>query len=71
MSANPDLVRREIIRDARRLRVEIRQIFLDVLAWNKNHRLPGEPPIVPDPYGELAKSLAILDKIHAQNEHAS
>jgi hypothetical protein len=36
---------------------EIEQIFIDAASWNENNRPEGEPPIDPDPDGELRQVL--------------
>lgn len=56
--------RERIINKAKKLRSEIRQIFTDCESWNEfaTARKKGEPPIDPDPYGDLRRLLAALDE---------
>ena len=53
--------RQEIIDEAKRLRAEISQVFLDVGYWNTHVRTPDEAEIHPDPDGTLARLAASID----------
>lgn len=50
----------EVVAEARRQRREIAQLFMDVAHWNGTH--PGEPPIDPDPDGQLRRIDDVLGK---------
>lgn len=53
--------RKQMIRDARRIRGEIAQIFADAAHWNTCMRKPDEPPLDPDRDGLLARIAKDLD----------
>lgn len=50
-----------VIERAKRLRVEIGEIFRDAEHWNKNVRVLGEQPIDPDPDGQLRAIIKGID----------
>jgi hypothetical protein len=50
----------------RKLRDEVRQMFVDAASWNENARKPDEAPIDPDPYGDLKR---LLDELNRALEH--
>lgn len=54
--------RKEIVDEARRIRKEISQIFIDVAHWNNNVRTAFEQPVDPDPDGQLARIAASIDR---------
>lgn len=56
--------RAQLIRNFRKFRAEVEQIFKDAASWNDNStaRKNGAPPIDVDPDGALRRILAGLDK---------
>lgn len=55
--------RSRIINSMKRLRRSV-QIDLDTVAyWNAHVRKPDEEPIEPDPFGEMRRLLACLDRV--------
>lgn len=51
----------EILNDALRLRAEALQIIADCAHWNEYCRKPDERPIDPDPWGQLAQVIAVVE----------
>lgn len=49
-----DFERARLLRQARRIKKDTEQIFIDAAHWNEHVRRPDEPPIDPDPFGENA-----------------
>lgn len=54
------ITRQGLIDEARRIRKEIEQIFLDAEHWNLIH--PEENPIDPDPDGTLVRMAKGIDE---------
>jgi len=52
-----------LVRRARRMAKEIRQIFTDCDSWNRNVRKPHEAKIDPDPDGKLREMLVGLERM--------
>lgn len=59
---NAEKERQRIVNEARRIKAEIEQIFIDVAHWNEHVRTPFEEPIDPDPDGLLGHNLAAINK---------
>ncbi|MGE0363026.1 MAG: hypothetical protein AB7R67_20095 [Vicinamibacterales bacterium] len=57
--------RHEILAEARRIRAEIEQIFIDAEHWNRIH--PSEEPIHPDPDGRLRRLAKGIDQMLASD----
>lgn len=55
--------RDDIIQDAKRIKAEVEQVFMDAASWNdySTARKRGCAPIDPDPYGELRRLLTAID----------
>ncbi len=68
MATSIDSERKELIARARRIRQEIKQIFIDAEHWNNFVRSPFELPIDPDSDGELARWAKALDRMLAAAE---
>lgn len=62
-----DPERRRIINNARKLRANIEQIFIDCASWNDNARKPDDAPIDPDPFGEMRRMADQLDDFLAND----
>ncbi len=59
--------RAALMANARRMRAEIEQMFIDAAHWNRSVRKPDEDPVDPDPYGEMRALAAALDE-HLTND---
>lgn len=53
--------RHEILNEALRIRVEIKQIFTDAEHWNLHVRKPSVVPIDPDPQGQMGNYLRSIE----------
>lgn len=53
--------RLQIINEAKRIRAEYQQIICDTEYWNTQVRKEHEPPIDPDPDGELKRTIERID----------
>jgi hypothetical protein len=54
--------RAELVDRAHRIKWEIIQYFRDIAYWNRHILPPGEPPIDPDPDGEMARCLEFCER---------
>lgn len=60
-----EVTKESLIADARRIIKNIDQMFIDVRHWNENTRprpYPNDPPIDPDPDGQMARMRAAVQK---------
>ena len=57
-----DSQRKALLDRAVRVRAEIEQIFIDCALWNDHVRRPFQPPIDPDPEGQLRRVAESLDR---------
>lgn len=57
--------RSEIIDSLRRLRDDIRQLFIDAESYNENSPFvkAGCEPVHPDPYGEMRRLLTAVEHV--------
>lgn len=62
-----DTTRSGILRRFRRLRDEIKQMFVDADSWNDNARKLGDPLIDPDPFGEMRRLADAIDELLAND----
>lgn len=60
---NKGKTREELISDARRIKTEIDQIFVDAEYWNANVRKPEMAIVDPDPFGQLTRIRAGIVKM--------
>lgn len=63
-----NLTRAQIVANARVLRAEIEQIFIDLSHWNDSVRKPGEEPVDPDPDGKLRRIADVIDRMLANED---
>ncbi len=59
--------RARLVEKVRHARQDIAQMFLDYEHWNTQVRQPHEPPVDPDPDGDLRLLAAFYDRLLAND----